>query len=344
MRNRSILFLCALTLGAQSLLAANPSARTHARMVFDPNAGRMILFGGTTRFDAGTKQAYELNDTWEFDSIRWQQRYTPTTPPTRSGQAMSWDSNHNRVVMFGGHHATGSQLNDTWVYDRNDWRQIQTPTSPSQRFLSGGAYDPVRDRFVIFGGNNETQNPNTLATSTTFLYDTWEFDGTTWKQMSTTGPSVNSPALVYDSARNQMLLIGIDTSSASVMYRYDNNGNWAQIKPEKMPTCANDASVAFQTHNNTVLLTGAVCVGSGFADDVYEWDGTNWTLVDTPTDSDRVSGAAMAYDTQRQQAVRQGGVLFADQAISTTSIYRAGDWAIFVDLSSPSPRSLFSLV
>jgi hypothetical protein len=344
MRNRSILLLCALTLGAHSLLAAAPSARTHARMVYDTRANRMILFGGTTRFDAGTKKTYDLADTWEFDGVKWQQRYTATTPPGRGGQAMVWDSNHLRVIMFGGHHGNATQLNDTWVYDRNDWQQIQTPQSPPARFLMGSAYDPLRDRLVIFGGNVETLNVANGAVTTTFLYDTWEFDGTTWRQTSATGPTVNSPALVYDPVRKQMLLLGIDTSAASVMYSYDAAaGSWSQIKPEKLPTCANDASLTFQTHNNTVLLTGSACAGSSFTDEVWEWDGTNWTLVDTPTESDRVSGAALAYDLQRQQAVRQGGTLVADEAVSTTSIYRAGDWVIFNDVSSPSPRSLFAL-
>jgi hypothetical protein len=346
MRNRSILLLCALTLGAQSLLAAAPSARTHARMVYDTRANRMILFGGTTRFDAGTKKTYDLADTWEFDGIRWAQRFTPTTPPGRGGQAMAWDSNHNRVIMFGGHHDSGQQLNDTWVYDRNDWKQIETPNAPPARFLSGGAYDPLRDRFVIFGGNVESVNAKTGAVTNAFLYDAWEFDGMTWKQTVANGPTVNSPSMIYDPARKQMLLTGIDTNAASVMYSYDGAaGTFTQIKPEKLPTCANDASLAFQTHNNTVLLTGSVCAGaaSSFTDEVWEWDGTNWALVDTPTKSDRVSGAALAYDTVRQQAVRQGGTLVADEAVSTTSIYRAGDWVVFTDVSSPSPRSLFAL-
>lgn len=344
MRNRSIFLLCALTLGAQSLLAAAPSARTHARMVYDTRVNRMILFGGTTRFDAGTKKSYDLADTWEFDGVRWAQRFTATTPPARGGHAMAWDSNHDRIIMFGGHHASGEQLNDTWVFEGNDWRQIQTPNAPSARFLPGAAYDPLRDRLVLFGGNVEALNAKTGAITTTFLYDVWEFDGTTWKQTLATGPTVNSPTLIYDPARNQMLLLGIDTGNTAVMYRYDAaSASFTQLKPEKLPSCANDASLTFQTHNNTVLLTGSACTNSTFTDEVWEWDGTNWTLVDTPTDSNRVSGAALAYDVVRQQAVRQGGTLIADEAVSTTSIYRAGDWVIFNDLSSPSPRSLFAL-
>src|SRR5215212_1351066 len=160
MRNRSMLILCALLFSALPLFAAGPSARTHPGMVYDARAGRMILFGGTTRFDPGTKKVYQLNDTWEWNGLRWLQRYPANTPPGRGAHVMVYDSNRLRIVVFGGKSGTTDQLNDTWVFDHNDWTQIETATAPPQRFLAGGAYDPVRDRVVIFGGSVDTLDKN----------------------------------------------------------------------------------------------------------------------------------------------------------------------------------------
>ena len=343
MRNRSMLLVCALLLGALPLLAAGPSARTHPGMVYDPRGSRMILFGGQTAFDVGTKKYYELNDTWEWNSVQWLQRFPLNAPPTRSGHAMVYDSARDRIVVFGGK-SGASQLNDTWAFDHNDWSQVNTNTLPPPRYLVGGAYDPVRDRLVIFGGSVDTVDKNGVVTSSN-LYDTWEFDGTDWKQVGGTGPTLNRPVLVWDAARKQILAMGYDSASTpgNHMYRYDpSNGSWNEIKPETMPPCLNEEVMTVQTHNDTVRLTGGVCAASGFTDDTYEWDGTNWNKVTTPTVPDKVAGPGLSYDTERQMAVRFGGTVAFSNPEGSTWLYRSGDWAAFDDNSSPGPRSLFA--
>lgn len=345
MRNRKLFVLGALLLGAQSLLAAAPSARTHPGMVYDTRAGRMLLFGGTTRFDAGTKKSYELNDTWEWNTIRWLQRFPEHVPPGRGAHVMVYDSNRLRAVIFGGKSDITSQLNDTWVYDHNDWTRIDTPTAPPARYLVGGAYDPVRDRLVIFGGSVDTLDKNNVV-QTTNLYDTWEFDGVTWRQIgSGNGPNINRPVLVWDAARKQILAVGYDNAETPVnhMYAYDPAaGAWNELKPAALPPCFNESMMTFQTHNDTVMLSGGVCTGSGFTDETWEWDGTNWNKVTTPTTPDRVAGAGMAYDTEQGFALRYGGTLAFDQPQGTTWLFRSGDWAVFTDDSAPGPRSLFA--
>jgi len=51
---RRTFLAAALLMSAQALLAANPSARTGVRMVYDESAGSTVLFGGITATDAGT--------------------------------------------------------------------------------------------------------------------------------------------------------------------------------------------------------------------------------------------------------------------------------------------------
>ena len=60
-------------------------------------------------------------------------------------------------------------------------------------------YDSARGVSVVFGG----LIPSFLTG------DTWEWDGTTWTQVATTGPSGRfDTALVYDSARGASVLFG----------------------------------------------------------------------------------------------------------------------------------------
>ena len=335
---RSSLIAIVSSLIAAASFAYNPSARYETRMVYDPQISHMILFGGVTAIDSGTAKSYHLDDTWEWTGSRWFQRFPAHTPPARSGHVMVYDSNRSRIVMFGGRGDT-ADLNDTWVYVNRDWVQLDTPNSPPARILAGGAYDPVRDRFVIYGGTQTSADGKTL----TPLHDTWEFDGTTWKQVGGEGPAVTKPLLVYDAARSQIIMLALDASVATVMYTYDPaSSTWTQVKPAALPPCVNEGQIAYQAVNQTVLYTGGVCANAVGADETYEWDGTTWNKVTLASDDTRVFGAAMAYDDLRQQTTLFGGTPVVGSPLQATWVYASGVWFPLSDASRPAPRSLFA--
>ena len=67
------------------------------------------------------------------------------------------------------------------------------------------AYDSDRGVTVMFGGGR-FRPPNILA-----FEDTWEFDGTEWRQIVIDGPSPIGrvlSAMCYDTARHEMILFG----------------------------------------------------------------------------------------------------------------------------------------
>lgn len=334
---------------AVSAFAVNPSPRDHAEMVFDSQAAEMILFGGTSAFDIGTQTAYESNETWAWTGTRWVQRFPAHSPSARSAQAMAYDSIRGRVVLFGGRFQTGTGsdrtlnlLGDMWVYEDGDWRELTPSTAPSARNLSAMAFDPLRDRIILYGGSelNATKDGAVLK------YDTWEFDGTNWTQVNNDQVKVGNPMLAYDSARDQMILVGSDTEAKPHMYRYDPTAKtWIEITPEKMPACANDAAMVYQSHNRTLLLSGGVCAASdSFTDKTWEWNGTTWAEVTTIAIS-RTTGAAMAYDPLRETTVRYGGTEHLDPLPrSVTMIYNNRQWRFAVLHTRPSPRSLFSMI
>lgn len=336
---KSVLFAYAFFLIAPALLAKNPSARTHSGIVYDPRTTYSILFGGASAYDSGTRQSYDLGDTWEWTGERWIQLFPANVPPARSAHAMVYDSNRSRILLFGG--KSGKEtLNDTWVFDSGDWRHLDTPNAPSPRTNAGAAFDLIRDRVILFGGYFTTSDGKT----TTNYYDTWEFDGTTWREIAPSGPQLLRPHLVYDAARNQVLMIGVNDKTETLMYSYDGvKGSWSEVKPSTLPTCANDASMTFQSHNSNVLLTEGVCTTSTVAGEVWEWDGTNWNKSETTTKPRRASGAAMTYDVTRQQSLLFGGtVALASKPQSAMWVRGADDWATVTDTSTPAPRSLFA--
>lgn len=338
----TISLLCAAT----AAFASSPSARYETRMAYDASTHRAILFGGLTATDTGTKQPYYLSDTWQWNGIRWVQLFPAHSPSGRAGEMMVYDSIRDHIVIFGGRSST-ADLADTWYFNGIDWVELTTPNTPPARFLAGGAYDSARDRIVMFGGMQSTTT--TIGTSTTTttapVYDTWEFDGTTWKKIGGEGPHVGKPMLVYDEARNQVLLVGIDDKGATLMYAYDASAAvWNQLKPTTLPACVNEGVLVYDAANAQPLFTSGVCSTTAVDTETMEWDGTNWKKIDVKSNAVRLFGAAAAYDVQRNDVVMFGGTPPGATPTNLTYIYTTdAGWNAVSDTTVPGPRSLFTM-
>jgi hypothetical protein len=341
---RNVLFSILFLFTATGAFAASPSARYQAKMVWDTSIHRAVLFGGATTIDAGTKVAYEFDDTWEWTGVRWVQKFPAHSPTSRAAESMVFDSARQRVVVFGGRHGK-TNLNDTWTYDGNDWTPITTSPAPFVRELAGAAYDSARDRIVLFGGTLQTYSADGRTLTEAPLHDTWEFDGTVWHQILTDGPAVTKPILEYDPVRHQTIMIGYDTAIATVMYAWDPVATkWNQIKPTLLPLCANEGAMTWQGSNNTILFTGGVCADSAVTEDTYEWDGTNWTKIDIALFVGRFLGEALTYDPDHQVVLLFGGAPATGNLQAGTYTYSNKVWTAVGDFTYPSPRSLFVFV
>jgi len=165
----------------------------------DAARGRVVLFGG---WDGTVNRA----DLWEFEPVRgvWQARHPPGAAPSgRSGAAMVWDGGRERVLLFGGWDGTRARA-DTWEWDgaAGAWTERTPPGTPPARFGHALGFDGSRGTVVLFGGWN----------GTSFLSDTWEWDGRagTWTERRPPHrPSGRSThAMAGDPARGRVLLFG----------------------------------------------------------------------------------------------------------------------------------------
>src|SRR3989304_4630075 len=128
-------------------------------------------------------------------------------PSTRRGPALTYETVHNVVLMFGGTLTSGTYSNEIWTYDTvsNVWTNITPGASPPARWRAGFSYDPVEQVAVLFGGA-DVAGPRA---------DLWEFDvnAGTWAQIIPTGPAprpLNSNPLVYDTVVRKHILVGED--------------------------------------------------------------------------------------------------------------------------------------
>lgn len=338
---RAVLFVVAVLLGVTAS-AGNPSPRTQARMAWDPVNTVGVLFGGVGNLDGATQLQHDSAETWLWNGSRWLQRFPTTIPPGRGVHSMVYDTTRNRIVMFGGRKSAPEVgvdptfLNDTWVYSNGDWTSVDSSLRPPVRQYAAMAYDRVRDRVVLYGGNKLNIDGTTFDP----YDDTWEFDGQQWTQVSSDGPDVAKPELGYDATRNQVIMIGLNaTATARVMYRLE-NGAWVSITPATFPTCVNDGHLIYREHRGRLAFIGGACAtGTPAAEEIFEWDGTNWTKL-TLNSWARQSAQAVAYDPLRREIVTFGGTnIFGGAFGSQTFVMRNETFrTTFFDLS-PSPRS-----
>jgi len=109
-------------------LGPEPSARWLHDMAYDAQSDRALLFSGLTQAQFSTPHTRD-SETWtyDFDTNSWT-RVEPTARPLgRLAHKMTYDTESNRVIMFGGEwpiHDTRN--NETWVFDvgSSTWSQV----------------------------------------------------------------------------------------------------------------------------------------------------------------------------------------------------------------------------
>ena len=281
-----------------------PSSRAEHAITFDPLRQRTIIFGGHTK-DFGLN-AELLGDTWVWNGDSWNIAAT-TGPSARFGASMVFDTNHNRVVLFGGARfaSNGSLtlLGDTWEWDGRIWTKVSPPTSPPARYLHAMAYDTQRGRVVLFGG---------VSAGSARDQETWEYNGSTWTRVTQSGPSYRyGHTMAFDPIRNRTVLFGgigrHDRSGGYLGDTWEWNGTQWNLIPVSGPAPRVHHSMVFSTKvNRVVLLGGRTRVGEG--EDIWEWTGSQWVLVSQIIGIARQASPA-AFDTLRQRIVLFAGYL-----------------------------------
>ncbi len=199
---------------------------------------------------------------------------------------------------------------------------------------SMAAYDTARDRVVRFGGGFRTN-----------AADTWEWDGVEWSEV-TPGPSPpgrSGHGLVYDSQRDRVVLFGGETGTGTFTRDFRDTWvfdgeRWTDVTPPTgpSPSARSGHAMVFDSARGRVVLIGGV---SGFPaldqNDVWEWDGQQWTDV-SPSLGARAGGrGSAAYDSRRGRVV-----FFGDQGPSDTWEWDGTRWRHFAATTSgPSARA-----
>jgi len=210
------------------------------------------------------------------------------------------------------------------------WVQQFPPTSPPASLLNGFAYDAAHGQAVLFGGQGGPNPPDSNQT--------WIWSGSNWIQQnpSSSPPArqlIASPAMVYDSGHQQVVLFGGYSSASSTLlndtWTWDGSTwmNKTPQAPNSSPPARQAYAMAYDAVRQQVVLYGGVGNGAGNSD-TWLWDGSTWTQAfpaHDPSQGLDLYSHTMAFDQARGQVVLFGGVR-AGNSVNGTWVWDGTDW------------------
>ena len=257
-------------------------------MAFDETRHEVVMFGGGG-----------LADTWTWDGKSWKEQHPGVVPPARSGPAMTYDPDHQVVLMWGGLEGQ-VQGADFWSWDGSNWTQIRSTAFPPGEAQSGWdppspilTYDSKHHRVVLIRNNGlhpaGPQEP-----------DVWTWDGSTWSH-----PNVVVPAQIwgmgaYDPNLGAVLFFAVDGNSKPQTWTFDGTA-WTHTPSVLGPTIVTDdpsPMVYFRPGNSAFLVdrTGGL----------WAWTG-DWTQQAQSATLASTNGYSVVFDSARGVLVRFGG-------------------------------------
>jgi N-acetylneuraminic acid mutarotase len=293
----------------------------------------------------------------------WTDMAPATGPSARGAHDMAYDSESDRVVLFGGG-TTGfvtGFMDDTWTYDinANTWTDMNPGNRPSPRDGHAMAYDVESDRVILFGGRFPRLENESIVPSRP---ETWAYDANanTWTNMS---PVIQPAAwyfvgMAYDDEADRMVLFGgcagDSLYSCSAVTRdetwiYDYNANsWTNLSPGTRPAARLIHRMAYDAESDRVVLFGGI-LGTRTLDVAsdtwaYNLSANSWTEMNPKEAPSRGDVRGMAYDANADLIILFGG--FESSYISDTWAYDfdSDTWIRTHSGRGPSPRAVPRLV
>src|SRR5688500_7512589 len=150
---------------------------------------------------------------------------------------------------------------------------IAAQSAPPARAHHSLAYDPERQRVVLTGGST----PRDSGRSFVFFDDVWEFDGSRWRALPSSGRRVSGVGLAFDSRAKRLTSFGGYSDGAAIAEMRILVGNaWETVGQHPEVRAAEPGFVYDRRRNRFVTFGGG---GGRFQThgDTWEFDGAIWT-------------------------------------------------------------------
>jgi len=139
-------------------ITGGPSKRFSHSAVYDPNAKRMIIFGGTQDWESGMNDAWALDLAGGWANARWV-ALSPTgrAPSARFDHGAVFLPNLNWMLAYGGSPDGRREFDDLYALDLSTdppkWQEVRPGgTRPTGLYMLAAAYNPALNKVVFQGG------------------------------------------------------------------------------------------------------------------------------------------------------------------------------------------------
>ncbi|MCI4357244.1 MAG: PKD domain-containing protein [Thermoplasmata archaeon] len=241
-------------------LGAEPTVRGSAGLVWDPDHGQLVLFGGTRR-------SVPINDTWTFNGSGWTQDNTSSAPPAGAASDLAYDpSAHDVLDTFVAPAAPGHTNGGTayWALRDGNWTNITAAiVGPPPRGVNFAvSEDPTAGGILFFGGSyggDCSRAYNGLGY--TYLYANGSFRNLTDNQSVVPLDAMSAPNMLdYDPNLGGVVMFGgMDSQCEAVDGTYlFSGGVWSNLGPalHRAPAGRWDGVMAYDPSMGGELLEG----------------------------------------------------------------------------------------
>ncbi len=188
----------------------------------------------------------------------------------------------------------------TGMAQNMNWTEItiQESERPPARSWPGMCFDTNRGVIVLHGGRMTDSSDGSTKSGN----DTWEFNGASWKPVSTDGPSRAGMQMAFDETRGVCVLFGGYEIGSGWIAKGD-TWEWDGLEWKQANKTSNQPGqmhgLVYDPHRQKVIRHGG-----GTLEDpaqystTYEWDGEKWTYI---TNDGPAGYAGLYFDTRLQK-------------------------------------------
>lgn len=241
---------------------------------------------------------------------------------------LTYDRGRQIVVLTRGT-ATGI---DAFEWNGTTFVPRPAPLTPPGRDRFRPVYDTARQRVVVHGGYDSN---NSL-----WRVDTWDWDGTQWREYDSPPPLRTSPALAYSNVayaadRNRLVFWQSGAGGANRAGTWEWDGHrWWHMAPLQQPVPASGPIVYDSLRQRVVMVAG----GTAATLTTWSYDGVTWTQLPTAhAPNDRI-GQEIAYDAARDRIV-----LFGSNFANDTWLFDGVDWQQQAPVTQPAATTSHKL-
>jgi hypothetical protein len=291
-----------------------PTPRHSAKMIYDSQRGKAVLYSGNTGNGAATGGTW-VDELWEWDGAAgtWTKITATALTSTQYGSGYStlvYDASTNKIVLFYSYsngytwvYTPGASNTGTWA-TAPDAIRTDTSTYPPYYF-PGIVYDSGRQVLVFFGGQGYGR---TL----------WDINTTDWTWTNRSAPANGPiqrqyPSIAFDSMRGKLMVFGgrssVDSGYKNDIYEWSGvdatltNRTTGGTKPD----VRYQAAMVYDSKRDRLLMFGGY--GTMVYDDLWAWAPTTreWTQISfTGTRPTARYGHWMFYDPVRDKVYVYG--------------------------------------